>query len=163
MVFDAETTGLSAARDRMIEIGAIKVIDGVVEEQFERLIKQDTGIPMTITEITGITEQMTNQSGVCEREAVKDVLKFIGDMDLVMHNAVFDFNFLRQACRRNEANIPTNKIIDTLSIAKRTIDDIDDYKLGTIAEYYGIESKNAHRALSDCHTTKLIYEKLIEK
>lgn len=163
VVFDAETTGLSAARDRMIEIGAIKVIDGVVEEQFERLIKQDTGIPMTITEITGITEQMTNQSGVCEREAVKDVLKFIGDMDLVMHNAVFDFNFLRQACRRSETNVPANKIIDTLSIAKRTIDDIDDYKLGTIAEYYGIECKNAHRALSDCHTTKLIYEKLIEK
>lgn len=163
VVFDVETTGLSSAHDRIIEIGAIKVIDGVVAEQFERLIKQDMAIPNKVKQLTGITEEMVGQSGVDEKTALKEVLNFIGDKDLVMHNAAFDFNFLRQTCRRHEEPIPTNKVTDTLRIAKQNIKDIDDYKLSTLAKYFGIENMAAHRALSDCHLTKHVYEKLIEK
>ena len=90
VVFDVETTGLSSAHDRIIEIGAIKVIDGVVAEQFERLIKQDMAIPNKVKQLTGITEEMVGQSGVDEKTALKEVLNFIGDKDLVMHNAAFD-------------------------------------------------------------------------
>ncbi len=106
---------------------------------------------------------MVGQSGVDEKTALKEVLNFIGDKDLVMHNAAFDFNFLRQTCRRHEEPIPTNKVTDTLRIAKQNIKDIDDYKLSTLAKYFGIENMAAHRALSDCHLTKHVYEKLIEK
>lgn len=163
VVFDVETTGLSSAHDRIIEIGAIKVIDGVVAEQFERLIKQDMAIPNKVKQLTGITEEMVRQNGVEEKTALKETLDFIENMNLVVHNAAFDFNFLRQTCQRNGEPIPTNKVTDTLRIAKQKIKDIDDYKLSTLAKYFGIENVAAHRALSDCHTTKLIYEKLIEK
>lgn len=163
VVFDVETTGLSSAYDRIIEIGAIKVIDGVVAEQFERLIKQDMAIPNKVKQLTGITEEMVRQNGVEEKTALKETLDFIENMNLVMHNAAFDFNFLRQTCQGNGEPIPTNKVTDTLRIAKQKIKDIDDYKLSTLAKYFGIENVATHRALSDCHTTKLIYEKLIEK
>ena len=163
VVFDVETTGLSSAHDRIIEIGAIKVIDGVVAEQFERLIKQDMAIPNKVKQLTGITEEMVRQNGVEEKTALKETLDFIENMNLVMHNAAFDFIFLRQTCQRNGEPIPTNKVTDTLRIAKQKIKDIDDYKLSTLAKYFGIENVAAHRVLSDCHTTKLIYEKLIEK
>lgn len=74
----------------------------------------------------------------------------------------FDLNFLRQACRRCGLPMPANRVTDTLSLAKRLLDDIDNFKLTTIAAYFGIELSMAHRSLSDCITTKLIYEKLIE-
>ncbi len=162
VVIDVETTGLSGRDDRIIEIGAVRVENGEIAGQFEVLIKYDGKLPEKVRELTGITDEMLAENGVPEAEALQALLSFSADLPLVMHNMAFDLNFLRQACRRCGLPMPANRVTDTLSLAKHMLDDIDNFKLTTIAAYFGIEPSMAHRSLSDCITTKLIYEKLIE-
>lgn len=162
-VVDVETTGLSAVSDRMIEIGALKVENGAVTDRFEMLVKCETPLPEAIRELTGMTDAMLAENGVDEADALLAFLAFVEDLPLVMHNAGFDLNFLRQACRRCSLPMPTGDITDTVALAKRTIDDIEDFKLRTIAAWFNIEVPARHRSVDDCLLTKQIYEKLIEK
>ena len=94
--------------------------------------------------------------------AMEKFCKFIGESAIVGHNIAFDRSFLKEACRKTNRMNLKNPAKDTLDLARRRIDDIDDYKLHALADYFQIKVEEEHRALSDCITTFQVYEKLNE-
>ncbi len=129
---------------------------------FSRLIKTDAAIPRHITDLTGIDRSLMEQEGLPLPTALAEFLEFIGSRPLVGYNISFDMSFLQAACRGCSIQPPTNRCIDLLTLARRKIFGISDYKLATLAAHFSI-SMPSHRALSDCQTLLQLYEKLNEK
>lgn len=162
VVIDIETTGLSAHDDHVIELAALKVVPGKEEEVYSSLVKWDGALPKTIIELTGITDDMLQKEGKPLKEALSQFLEFIGDKRIVGHNVIFDMDFIYEGCRRCGLEMGGNTISDTLTLARRKVKGVMDYKLSTVAKYYQIEAEEGHRALQDCYVTKKVYEKLNE-
>lgn len=160
VVIDLETTGLRERTDEIIEIAALLVIDGIEIDSMSRLIRPNRIIPETIEKLTGITNSICEEQGVGLEKAINDLKSFVGNEILVCHNVIFDFAFLEQAFKRTGIEPFQNTCIDTLKLARKKINQIDNYKLATIAGFLGIEVKERHRAMADCRTTFGIYEKL---
>lgn len=162
IVVDVETTGLSATQHDIIEIGSIKVIKGNVAAEFHALVRARTKIPSHIQTITGIFNEILEKEGRELTEVLPEFLEFADNLPVISHNASFDFGFLRSACERCGLPLFSNKCIDTLSLARRLVDDVANYKLVTLIEYFGIKVDGVHRSEDDCLATKQLYEKLIE-
>lgn len=162
VALDVETTGLSIANDKIIELGALLVDGTEILERFHALIKPSADIPPAVGKLTGISSDMLRSQGRDMREALLEFLSFAGDLPVVSHNASFDFGFLRAACERCGLPLFANRCVDTLKLARRLVDDVDDYKLTTLTERFGIRMDRAHRSEADCLATKLLYEKLME-
>lgn len=161
-VVDLETTGLSATEDSVIELAALRVRQGVCKEEFSALIRCEKPIPASITALTGITEDILSREGVPCEQALCEFLNFIGTDRLVSHNAAFDSLFLQNLCRKCQKSVPANQWTDTLNLAKQMIDDVENYHLETLANYFSLEMEQTHRALEDCYLAQGIYEKLNE-
>lgn len=162
IVLDVETTGLNSEIDEIIEIGAIHVAGGSVADELSMLVKIDRPIPEKITKFTGISDWNLMNSGTELRDAVNKLIEFIGDRRIVGYNISFDMAFINEACRKIGIRRIENTCTDVLELARRSIDDIKDYKMRTVAEYFGFDASQQHRALSDCRTTYEIYQKLNE-
>lgn len=162
VVVDVETTGLSSLADEIIEIGAILVDDGQVEAEYITLVRPERTIPQIITELTGLTNEQLNQEGKPLTEALADFISFTGNLPVVSHNARFDYEFLRIGCQRCGLPLFSNRCVDTYALARRLIDDVDNYKLTTLAAFFGIKTTGEHRSIHDCSTAMQVYEKLIE-
>jgi len=160
LVLDIETTGLSAESDEIIEIGAIKVIEGETKEVYQALIRIMGTVPPQIEKLTGITNDALTTDGQALGDVIRGLQAFAGDMPIVSHNASFDMGFIRSACEKHSIPSVTNPCFDTLGLARKLVDDSPDYKLATLLEYFGIEQTDAHRGVSDCSATKLLYEML---
>ncbi|MCL2153003.1 MAG: exonuclease domain-containing protein [Oscillospiraceae bacterium] len=160
VVFDIETTGFSAAKDKITEIGAAKIVGGKIVETLGELINPQTGIPRHITEITGITNEM-----VKGKESITGVLprflEFCKGSTLVAHNAKFDISFIRHNALSQglEFNYET---VDTLSLARELLPHLANHKLQTVANELGIDLLNAHRATDDATATAKIFLKFVE-
>ena len=156
VVFDTETTGLKDQVDQIIEIGALKVIDNEVVEEFDVLINLETEIPEIITEITGITQEM-----VVQEKTISDVLpkflEFVGDLPVVCHNAPFDIGFINANLKRFNLESFENQAIDTVELARIFIPQAYNYKLETLKKYFHLEY-GSHRSVDDCKTTNYIYQ-----
>ena len=162
IVVDVETTGLLVSAHEIIEIGALKVKGSRIIDEFQVLVDIGTKLPKEIENLTGITDKMLKQEGRDIAVAMKEFLNFAGNLPFVMHNADFDYKFLRAACEKCHLSVITNKTIDTLSLARKLIEDVRDYKLETLMEYFRIKSSGGnHRSMNDCLNTKDLYEKLI--
>jgi len=161
VVIDVETTGLDPERSELLEIGAVRIVDHDISETFSAMIRTKQPVPKEITALTGITQQMSEEGSECAK-ALEAFWNFLGSSAVIGHNLSFDLAFLKKASA--EAGIPVgrNSCIDTLSLARRKIRDITDYRLETLADYFGIKPKRFHRAVEDCCTTFRIYEKLNE-
>lgn len=162
IVVDVETTGLEASENEIIELGAILVEDGEVRGKYHSLVRASVPIPSTIRKLTSITDELLESEGLELGDAMAGFLTFIGETPIVSHNAQFDYNFLRNACKRCGLPLFSNSCTDTYAMSKRLVPDADNYKLQTLAMYFGIDTTGEHRCLADCLTTKLLYEKLIE-
>ena len=151
IVLDFETTGLSPVADRIIEIGAVKLADGVVLEEFSMLC--DPGVPLQekITELTGITDAMLRDKPSAA-EGVKQLLAFIGNHAVAAHNAPFDIGFLKAEARRNGLTFFA-PVLDTLSLARRLYPGLKSYRLGAICRMLKVKLVNAHRAVHDAAAT----------
>jgi DNA polymerase-3 subunit alpha (Gram-positive type) len=159
--FDLETTGFSASDDRIIEIGAVKIKNLEMGEEFESFINPKRLIPSRITEITGITDEMV-ANAPSEAEVIERFIEFCGDSPvLVAHNAIFDVSFLKSALLRIGKDFHFVSI-DTVLLCKSQINVIKNYKLDTIAEYFKLPKFNHHRACDDSRTLAMIFLKLIE-
>ncbi|NLB41045.1 MAG: type I-E CRISPR-associated endoribonuclease Cas2 [Clostridiales bacterium] len=162
IVVDLETTGLSMVDNEIIEIGAVLVVGRETKSTFQRLIKAKGKIPPSIKALTGITNEILDREGSELSKVLKEFFEFVGDFPVISHNADFDYGFLRSACQ--SSNIPpfSNRCIDTLALARRLIDDVKDYKLATLLEYFEIDTDGLHRSFRDCLARQQLYEKLIE-
>lgn len=158
IVVDIETTGLNAREDEIIELAAIKIAQGKEVDSFSRLIKIQKILPDKITELTGITQDMLEQ-GEDIKEALKDFLEFIGKEKIIAHNLSFDMTFLQNKCRKCGYQLISNANEDTIKTAKKVLEDVRDYKLETLASYFGL-GKQRHRALDDCRLLFNVYEKM---
>ena len=162
VVIDIETTGLQAANDEIIEIAALKIADGVEMDSFSSLVRTEKRLPVTITQLTGITQEMLDDQGKELQTALKDFLTFIGKNKIICHNLAFDFSFLQKACRKNGYSAINNRSEDTMKTARKKLDEVSDYKLSTLASYFGLEEQR-HRALDDCRLLFQVYEKILQK
>lgn len=159
VVFDFETTGLSSRDCEVIEIGAVKVVDGVITEVFSSFVDPEIHIPERITEITSITDADVSGAPTMAK-IIGDFYKFSYGAILVAHNAPFDKGFLDKYAKANRF-LFDNRVVDTLFIAKRTLV-LGAYKLGSICNYFGVSLEGAHRAVNDCEATAKILIKLAE-
>ncbi|MGI6736866.1 MAG: type I-E CRISPR-associated endoribonuclease Cas2e [Anaerovoracaceae bacterium] len=162
IVLDLETTGLDYKRDKIIEIGALKISNSEIIDRYKCLVNQQRSISEKVSKLTGITNDILTQNGVSEGLAVRQLLDFIGRSLVFGYNVQFDLSFIRQACIDNSLNYSVRKSKDVLQLARRKIDGISDYKLSTLAAYYSLETTTFHRALPDCELTFRIYKKLNE-
>ena len=155
-VIDTETTGLND-NDRIVEIAALRVRNGVGVESFEEMVNPGIPISPGASKVNGITNAMVKK---CPSfYDIKDkFLSFIGDDVLIGHNIPFDLKFIK---REFPVNL-NNKHIDTLELARSYVDDIYDYKLSTLVSFFGINKKQTHRALGDVELTQLVFERIKE-
>ncbi len=160
VVFDIETTGLSARNDKITEIGAVKIMNGVVIDRFEQLINPGIPIPYNITSLTGITDDMVSNMPKIE-EVLPKFMDFIGDSILVAHNASFDVGFIREACNNMNINL-NNAVLDTLALSRALFPNLKSHKLNIIAKFLNVELINHHRAVDDARATGDILIKMLE-
>lgn len=159
--FDIETTGLSAARDKITEIGAVKVENGVITDTFSTFANPEMPIPQKITQLTGITDDMVKDAP-SQSEAVGAFLEFAGENVLVAHNAPFDTSFIAKACEDmgREYNYTS---IDTVAISRAILTDIKNCKLDTVAKFLRLGDFNHHRATDDAEMLARIFINLCQR
>ena len=156
-VIDIETTGLDPSVDEIIEIGALKVRDGKVVATFHTLVKPDHEVSDFIERLTGITNESLG-SAPDANNALLGFNEFIGEDILVGHNVHFDINFLYDTSMKCLSMSIENNFIDTLRFSRRITHGLKNFKLETLAEYFGVEVIESHRAIADCETTLGVYQ-----
>ncbi len=161
VIFDFETTGLDTYRDRIIEIGAIKFVDGRRVADFSTLIDPEIPLPEIITKITGISDdQLKGQPKIEER--LPEFLQFIDKAVLVAHNAEFDMAFLRSVSARQGYQIEY-PCFCTLKMARILLPDLESKNLDTLAKHYNLTFAARHRSIGDCEVTGSVLNSLLDK
>lgn len=165
VVFDTETTGFNAGGgDQMIEIGAVKIKDGVITDRFDELINPKRHISNRITELTHITDEMLEDKDD-EETVTKKFLDWIKDEPLVAHNAKFDISFLEMAMKKYDLGVLNNTVIDTLELSRTLDQGFARHSLSALVKRYNVEfDEDAHhRADYDAEGTALVFHKMCEK
>lgn len=158
IAFDLETTGLSPEQHEIIEIGALKVRDGKVQERFMEFARPKEAISPMITNLTGITNEMV-ACAKCGTQVVRDFLDFCEDDILIGHNVIFDYSFIKMGAIAQGLTFEKAGI-DTLKIARKVHKDMESKSLGSLCDYYHIDNKAAHRAYHDALATAKLYQTL---
>lgn len=162
-IFDLETTGTSSNSDAVVEISAVKVLNGKVVDEFSTLVNPERSIPFYASQVNGITDDMVVDSPTFE-VALKDFLNFAGDLVLIGHNIhSFDMKFIYRDAQKYWNQTIGNDYIDTLPIARSYLPEMGHHTLTDLAEHYGISPEGAHRALNDCRMNQQIYECLCKE
>ena len=151
VVFDIETTGFSSKNDKIIEIGAVKIKNGEIIGNFSRIINPNMEIPIKITELTGITDEMVKNEETIDSVLPK-FMEFIKDSVVVAHNASFDTSFIKKNCYDLSLKFK-NPIMDTVPLARFLYPELKKVKLNIVAKHLGISLENHHRAVDDAKAT----------
>ena len=160
MVFDIETTGFSPEKNKIIEIGAVKVVNGQITDKFSTFVNPDVPISFEIEQLTGINDNMVLSSPGIE-VILPQFLEFCKDCALVAHNASFDVSFISwQAAKQGLEFEPT--VLDTVAIARQLLSSLNRFKLDTVAKALNISLENHHRAVDDAGATAEIFVKFVE-
>lgn len=159
VVFDVETTGLSAVYNTIIELAAVKIHRGEVISTFESFVNPHEPISDLITELTGITDDMVKDSPDVEA-VLKDFLTFIEGHTLVAHNASFDMGFLNMGYKKLEVEIK-NPVLDTLELGRFLYPEMRNHRLNTLCKKLDIELLNHHRAVYDAEATGYLLWKML--
>lgn len=160
IVFDIETTGLDCIKNRITEIGAVKMKNMQVVDSFDILVNPETEIPEKITALTGITNEMVRNAPK-EKEAMEKFMEFCGENPLlVAHNGNFDTSFIHVAAARQGLHFTFDKV-DTVPLARSILTDLHRFKLDTLAKYLKLGNFNHHRACDDAMMLARIYIELI--
>ena len=163
VLFDLETTGTSCIYDEVIEISAVKVRSGKVVEEFSQLVNPKRPIPYAASMVNHISDEMVaNEPDF--GQVLPEFLTFAGDDILVGHNIqTFDMKFLYRDCERLFQQKLTNDYVDTLRVAKLCFPEWRHRRLSDLAEHYGISTRGAHRALTDCKMNQQVFEYLAKE
>ena len=160
VVFDLETTGFSPNTCKIIEIGAVKVENGVITERFSEFVNPQVPIPFKIEELTGIRDDMVMGAETIE-EILPRFMEFCEGCVMIAHNAEFDMSFIRKNCM--DLDIPCDHTVgDTVAMARILLPALHRFKLDTVAKALKISLENHHRAVDDAECTAHIFVKFIE-
>jgi len=161
VVFDTETaTGRGAPH--LLEIGAVRVVDGDVVEHFECLVRPEVPIDDLVFGIHGIDDDMVRDAPTAH-EVVARFVEFAGDDWLVAHNAAFDANVLGFEAARHGLALPSSPLLDTVKLARRFVPESDDHKLETLTRHLEIDVDVHHRALADAVSCWKVLEACIAR
>ncbi len=153
-----ETTGDNYKRERIIDIGAVKVENGKIVEKFATHVNPEICLPSDVAAATGLTDAILAKAPKA-KPALKKLVSFIGGLPVVGHDAGFDFDFVIMAIEKAQYSF---KLIDTLALSKKVFKDLDSYKLLPLAAALGIEHGDTS-AIGNAITCKALFEKCLEK
>ena len=157
---DLETTGLEAKRDKIIEIGAIHVVNGREIAAFHSMVNPHRRLKEQITELTGITDDMVENAPDIG-DIIEEFAEFCEQAPLLGHRIMFDYSFLKRAAVNH--GIPFEKNgIDTLKLCRHFLPEDQPKNLSAACEFFGIRRKKAHRALEDARDSHYLYQRLAE-
>ena len=157
-MFDIETTGFNKEKDRIIEIGAVKVQNGETVDTFSTFINPEIPIPEKITELTSITDDQVKDAQTI-REVLPQFMKFCEGAVLVAHNAGFDTGFIENKARDLGLGELDHTVVDTLELARGLYNQLKRYTLDSVCKHLGISLENHHRAVDDAGATAEIFKK----
>ena len=161
VVFDLETTGFSPKNDSIIEIGAVKIKNGAIVDNFSEFVNPKRTIPYKITELTGITDDMVRDAQTIE-DVLPRFLDFIGESVVVAHNASFDCSFISKNCNDMGLDFsPT--VVDTVQVCRFLYPELKSVKLNIVAKHLGVKLESHHRAVDDAKATADILIECIKK
>jgi DNA polymerase-3 subunit epsilon len=160
--FDLETTGFIAGVDRVVELGAIRYVNGEPEAVFSTLVDPQMDIPEGASRVNGITNDMVQGKPTIDK-LLPAFADFCQDHILVAHNANFDFQFLVSDIVRLESPAPRGVVLDTCNIARKVIPGLPNYKLGTLVAHLEIPATGFHRAEEDAEYCGQLFIKMIQK
>ena len=158
-VIDLEMTGLKVKTDSILEVGAVRVRQGMIDATYTALLRPDRPFSDEIRALTGITEELLAAGAVDPEPAMKAFFAFVGEDTLVGQNIMFDYSFLKQWAVNHDLTFERNAA-DTLKIARRFLPKDQKKDLESLCAYFSIARANAHRALDDALATWELFEHL---
>lgn len=161
VAFDTETTGLRAS-DRLVELGAVRFRGYEVEGEWSGLINPDRPIPAEATAVHGLTD-VDVRGAPRARDVLPGFLDFIQGAALIAHNAPFDVRVLSLELLRAGLALPDNPVLDTCAIPRRLRLAVQDHRLGTLADAFGIPRGRAHRALGDARVAQALFQAYVRE
>lgn len=158
VVIDLEMTGLDVKTDKILEVAAVRVRDGVETAFFSAIINPQVPLSEKVIELTGITQKDADD-GAPQDKTVREFLEFLGEDVVVGQNVIFDYSFLKQWAVNHKMNLE-KQAVDTLKLARLFLPEEQKKDLASLCQYFGIKRENAHRALDDARETAEIFERL---
>ncbi|MCI8660719.1 MAG: 3'-5' exonuclease [Lachnospiraceae bacterium] len=161
VAIDLETTGLDAKLDKIIEVGAVRIVDGRKDGQYHSMINPHRKLEERIIKLTGITCEMVENAPDIG-DILEEILGFCGDLPLLGHHVIFDYSFLKRAMVNHGFSFE-RKGIDTLKLCRRFMAVGESKSLEAACAFFCIERQQAHRALGDAWDAHYLYQKLAEE
>ena len=160
VVFDLETTGFSPTKNQIIEIGAVKVVNGSIMDRFSTFVNPKVPIPFDIEQLTSINDDMVLDAPPID-EILPKFMEFCQDAVMVAHNADFDMSFIKHNC--SELGLACEKtVLDTVALSRVLLPSLNRFKLDTVAKALNVSLAHHHRAVDDAACTAEIFVKLVE-
>ncbi|WP_294783971.1 PolC-type DNA polymerase III [uncultured Eubacterium sp.] len=160
VVFDLETTGFSPSKNQIIEIGAVKVVNGSITERFSTFVNPKVPIPFEIEQLTSINDDMVLDAPTID-EILSKFMEFCRDAVMVAHNADFDMSFIKHNCSTQGLECEKT-VLDTVALSRVLLPSLNRFKLDTVAKALNISLAHHHRAVDDAACTAEIFVKLVE-
>ncbi|HEY9686002.1 MAG TPA: 3'-5' exonuclease [Coleofasciculaceae cyanobacterium] len=161
IVLDTETTGLDHKTEKLIEIAAVKMVNGEAIETFTSLVNPQKPIRYSSFLIHNISEEMVQDAPPIE-EVLPSFLEFVGDHTYIAHNAIFDYSFINEAMKAVYGKRFSNNRIDTFEMYRSVFPDEHSHGLSSLLNRFGFDSEVLHRALDDAMCLAKVYPKLRE-
>lgn len=162
IAFDTETTGFLPGVDRIIELGAVRYVNGEIDAVFSTLVDPQKPIPAAASAVNGITDDMVVGKPKID-ELLQPLAEFCGNDLLIAHNAAFDFQFLTSEYQRCELATPRGAVLCSYLLSKKMFPGLANYKLGTLVQHLAIEASGFHRAEADATYCAKLFLKIVEK
>lgn len=162
IAFDLETTGTVPGVDQIVELGAVRFIDGQIDGVFSTLVDPKRPIPPGASAVNGISDQMVLGKPTIDT-LLESFAQFCGDDPVVAHNAPFDSQFLTADIKKHELPAPRGIILDTLPIARKVFPGLPNYKLGTLVQHLKIPAGEFHRAEDDATYCGKLFLALVQR
>ena len=160
VVFDLETTGFSPSKNQIIEIGAVKVVNGSITERFSTFVNPKVPIPFEIEQLTSINDDMVLDAPTID-EILPKFMEFCQDAVMVAHNADFDMSFIKHNC--SALGLECEKtVLDTVALSRVLLPALNRFKLDTVAKALNVSLAHHHRAVDDAACTAEIFGRLVE-